>query len=128
MDDDEYREVVATFRPYSSIRFAVLTLFSGATAGMMAAAFGEALKSATPDIRYAFRIAGLVLSIFFLCIEFAIASYIRVLFESGMQKSTSFLNRIVKYARWQRMLLHRVYCVLYVCVAAMWAWSLTLPR
>lgn len=128
MDSDEYREVVATFRHYSSLRFAALTLFSGATAGLIAATFGESLKSAPSDVRYACRLAGLVLTGIFFCVEVSISSYLRVLFESGMQEPSSFLNRIVEYARWQRVLLHRIYCVLYACVGALWVWSLTLPR
>ncbi len=128
MDKDEYREVIATFRHYSSVRFAALTLFSGATAGLIAAAFGDTLKNAPPDLRFACRIAGLVLAVIFICVEFAMASYLRVLFEYGMEHTPSFLNRIRSKARWQRVILHRVYCALYVCVAASWIWALTLPR
>ncbi|WP_163559061.1 hypothetical protein [Halomonas sp. NO4] len=45
MDDPEYTETLASIRHYSNTRFALLTLFVTATAGLVVAVFGSASTS-----------------------------------------------------------------------------------
>ena len=127
-DNDEYREIVTSFRHYSNLRFAILTLFSGASAGLLASAFGDVLKNASPDLRYVLRIVGFVLSIGFLAAEFSIASYIHLLFELGRNYPNGFLNKLASAAWFQRLVLRYVYRLLYAGVAALWCWTLFLPK
>jgi hypothetical protein len=116
----EYREIASTFRHYSNLRFAVLTLASGATAGLLACAFGNALPNASADIRWYFRVAGVLATSCFLAVEICILNYIRELFQMGrMQPGSLFSHLSVKAPR-ARCFFRYIFAFYYVCILVFW--------
>lgn len=72
----EYTELSLTFRHYSALRFAVLTVYFGITGGLATVAFGVAQVS-NPSLQVFAKVAGAVVGLAFFLLEVLIERYLR---------------------------------------------------
>ena len=72
----EYTELSLTFRHYSTLRFAVLTVFFAVVGALASVAFGVT-KPGSPAIAQYAKVAGLIVSLAFFLLEVLIEKYLR---------------------------------------------------
>lgn len=58
----DYPELITTIRHYSNLRFAMMTVFFGATAGLLAAKFRVADSNLDSDLIIWIRVGGLIVT------------------------------------------------------------------
>ena len=75
-DECEYREVLASLRHYSNLRFAIAGVFIAITGFLVAALYGKEPLRAQPEIGHILRGFGLVIAGAFWWIEFTLDGYI----------------------------------------------------
>lgn len=75
-DECEYREVLASLRHYSNLRFAIAGVFIAITGFLVAALYGKEPLRAPPEIGHILRGFGLVAAAAFGWIEFTLDGYI----------------------------------------------------
>lgn len=118
-DIDDYAEVMSSIRHYSALRFAMLTLFSGAIAGLIVGQYGG-YQTGLP--RPVAPVAGLLITVIFLWLEITLDSYMntfeavaRTLKPAGHWSSRSAVTNSLVVIPLRS---------LYVLVFVFWLWSL----
>ena len=117
MDDHEYSETLKSIRHYSNLRFALLTLYSTATAGILSVVFGGSLQNIPPWGTEAFKFGGLLFSIVFLFFEILLSKYLNIMGEFINNRNNSHYPLLPDYGKNYVTWLFRI---LYLSIILFW--------
>jgi hypothetical protein len=123
----EYTEVNSNIRHYSSLRFAILTVFFGATGGLASVAFNVFnLRNLDPYVvSLTARIAGFCVTLLFFKYELLVQSVLKHNRQVGanLEKAMGLIqiqkrpNTLIDISRWAARLL-------YIVFLAFWLWTI----
>jgi len=99
MGDIKYQETMALIRHYSALRFAMLTVFTVITGGLLSAAHSPALQiDENIFCINVIRFAGIWISLVFLIFEIALNVYLAGLWSEASHSSSMYRNCFITWA------------------------------
>lgn len=117
MESNEYQEAMATVRHYSNLRFALMTVFVTATAGLFALIFTSPAGTQCEFLSFLFKTLALLLTALFWRLEVHLASYLFCLGQYIQQWKSSHYLVLPDHGK---RYISKLICGFYAALAAFW--------
>jgi hypothetical protein len=123
-----YSEVLTEVRHYSSLRFAIFTLFFAVVGALFSAAFGFfEIKGAgsTKHVHFMVRVGGLIVTLLFLLYELRIQALINHGIRTGVELESELgYTLLSKRPPWRWYRSHYATIAFFTLLIALWIWLL----